>query len=177
MALLDTLHEPFSGELVLHDLERVGAEDTTGARTILIRFLAAQYFTNVLRGDWPSHLLRLQRSAALNAIGTGLVLDRELRLVRSALQSCAGEWPRSAVALLLRAAVDAGGRGHHAGAHALYRIAYEAAVTQGWWTEAAGAALAIASLEDVPGAAHASTRWRRRARVLERNAARAAEQV
>jgi len=168
LAVLDSLHEPFSGELVLHDLDQLEPDQHPQARIIMIRFLAAQFLTNTLRGDWPEHLLRLQRSAALNALGTGSLLDRELRLLRSALQHCTGEWPPAAAGFLLRSAAAARLRTHQAGALALYRLAYELAVGRGWWAEAAAAALEIATFGALLGDAAARTHWQRRARVLAR---------
>jgi len=172
---LDGLPEEwFSGELVLQDLEAIGPEDGVGARAVLARFMAALYFTNELRGDWPGHLLRQQRSAALNALGAGLLLDREQRTLRAALESCDGVWRRSAVRLLLRSAAAARARSHRAGALALYRIAFEAALVRGWWAEAAGAAREIAGFASLLRAGRSGARWHRRARALARTAARAA---
>lgn len=171
-AELDGFHEEwFTGELVLRDLEVVAADEWLPARTILIRFLAAQYFGNLLRGDWPAHLLRLQRSAALNVLGRGLALDVELRTLRAALESCDGAWRRSVLRLLLRSAAAARVRRHPAGALALYRIVYDAAVGGGWRAEAAAAALEIAGFESLLGDVRTRARWRRRAAALARAAA------
>jgi hypothetical protein len=166
--VLETLPEPFSGELVLHDLAALVSDQATDARIITIRFLAAQFLANTLRGDWPDHLLRRERSAALNALGTGTLLDRELRQLRSALQHHAAEWQPAGVACLLRGAAAARLRGHHAGALALYRLAYEASVAHGWWPEAAVAALEIAGAGPLLGTAGTRTHWQRIARVLAR---------
>jgi hypothetical protein len=168
LAVLESLHEPFSGELVLHDLDRLEADQKPQARVIIVRFLAAQFLTNALRGDWPEHLLRLQRSAALNALGTGMLLDRELRLLRSALQHCTGDWSVAGVACLLQSAAAARLRSHASGALAIYRLAYEVAVRRGWWVEAATAALEIASFGAMLGDAVTRTAWHRLAHLLAR---------
>jgi hypothetical protein len=162
--------EWFTGELVLRDLEGLATDEVVPARLILIRFLVAQYFGNLVGGGWPSHLLRLQRSAALNVLGRGLTLDAELRYLRSALEACDGTWRRPVLRLLLRSAAAARVRNHPAGALALYRIAYEAGVTGGWLAEAAGAALEIAGFESLLGDVRTRARWRRRASVLARSA-------
>lgn len=158
--------EWFSGELVLEDLERLEPEDAGAARAILLRFLAAQYFTNELRGDWPPHLLRQQRSAALDALGRGLSLDREQQALHAALERCAAGWRPAVVRLLGRSAAAAAARAYPAGALALQRICFEAALVHGWWAEAAAAALEIAGAPGLVGADRARSRWRRRAGVL-----------
>lgn len=174
-ALVDGLPaEWFSGELVLQDLESIGPDQVVAARAILLRFLAAQYFTNELRGDWPGHLLRQQRSAALNALGRGLSLDREQRALHLALERCGGGWGPSIVRLLGRGAAAAQARGHSAGALALYYICFEAAWAHGWWADAAAAALAIAGSVSLAGDERTRGRWRRRAAALARRAAPAA---
>jgi hypothetical protein len=160
--------EWFTGELVLRDLEGLDSDERLPARTIMVRFLAAQYFGNLLRGDWPVRLLRLQRSAALNSLGRGLVLDPELRALRLALESCDGAWRRPVLRSLLRGAAAARARRHPAGALALYRIVYDAAVAVGWRAEASTAALEISRFGSLLGDARARTRWRRRAAALAR---------
>lgn len=165
----DGFHEEwFTGELVLRDLEGLASDETLPARLILIRFLAAQYFGNLVHGHWPSHLLRLQRSAALNSLGRGLSLDPELRALRLALESCDCEWRRPVLRSLLRCGAAARARRHPAGALALYRIVYEAAVVSGWRAEASAAALEIAGFGGLLGDAGARRLWRRRATALAR---------
>lgn len=158
--------ERFPGELVLHDLERIGPAESAGARTILLRFLVAQYFVNELRGDWPAHLLRQQRNAALNALGPTLPLDGEERALRMALERAEGGWRAAVVRLLARAAAAARTRAHPAGALALHHICYEAALAHGWKTEAAAAAREIAAGASLAGDERTRGRWRRRATVL-----------
>ena len=167
--------ENFSGELVLYDLAGIAVDDRVAARAILVRFLVVQYFTNWLRGDWPSQLLRQQRSAALNALGGGLPLDPEQRTLRSAVERGAGAWSRPVVRLLLRSAVAAKSRAQPAGALALCRVAYEAAVAGAWWEEGAVAAFEIEGLGSLLGSARNGARWRRRGVALARAARRATE--
>lgn len=167
----DRAVERYSGETVLDDYMRL-ADGRADERVVLIRFLAVQYFTNVLRGDWDPGLLRLERSAALNALGTGLLLDRELRMLRQALQQVpeTGPWPAPSVALVLAAAGMAQERGHASGALALYRIAAEAALETELWAFASAAAQGVAGLAREHGDARGHRRWQRRARALERRA-------
>jgi len=172
----DLFHEEwFPGELVLRDLETVGSDETASVRAILLRFMAARYFANVLRGDWPSHLLRLERNVALNAFGRRPALDRELRLLRGTLERCAGELRRPVARQLLRAAATARTRQHVAGALALSQLGYEAAVAGRWWQEAAAAAAEIATCMGLQGGTRAQARWRRRSGALARTARRTAE--
>jgi hypothetical protein len=165
----DAAYERYAGEMVLEDWTRLPSLAPVDARLVMIRFLAAQYFTNRLRGDWAGPLLRLQRSAALNAIGTGLVLDRELRLLRRALELDVpeGGWQGAVISGLAQLAELASARGHLAGAEALDRIAYEAALRERLFPVAAAAADRLAALlpeSDADG----RRRWRRRARTLAR---------
>lgn len=160
--------EWYSGESVLDEYARLGETPPVEARRIMIRFLVAQYFINRLRGDWSEALLRLQRSAAQNAIGRGLLLDRELRLAGRALDldSPAEPWCERVIALLAMSAHAAREQAHTAGAQALYRIAYEAALNERLWPLAAASAEHLSELADDEG----RRRWQRRARSLERRA-------
>lgn len=163
--------EWYSGEAVLDEYARLGEIAPVDARRIMIRFLVAQYFTNRLRGDWSEPLLRLQRSAAQNAIGRGLLLDRELRLAGRALEldSPAQPWRERVISLLAMSARAAHEQAHTAGAAALYRISYEAALNERLWSLAAASA---EHLSELAGSADddGRRRWQRRARSLGRRA-------
>ena len=165
--------ELFSGETVLHDCEALEDGERVAARLILIRFLVAQYLVNVLRGDWPSYLLRVERSEALNVIGTGSVLDRELRLLRRAVEQFDARLLERGVAQVVAAGELAHARGHDSGALALLRIGYEAALARGWHGVGARAARGIEALARCGGGSRSRKRWGRRAAVLERRAAAA----
>ena len=169
--LRDVGTEWYSGESVLAEYGRLEEIAPAEARRIMIRFLVAQYFTNRLRGDWSERLLLQQRSAARNVIGRGLPLDRELRLAGRALELDAPEspWRERVVSLLALSAHEARARAHTAGATALYRIAYEAALAERFWSLAASSAENLAELAESADAS-GRRRWRRRARSLERRA-------
>ncbi|HSJ15243.1 MAG TPA: hypothetical protein VK939_12555 [Longimicrobiales bacterium] len=165
--------ELFSGETVLHDCVALEDGDRVAARLILIRFLAAQYLVNLLRGDWPQPLLRMERSETLNVIGTGALLDRELRALRRAVELLDARLLERGVAQLIAAAELAAERGHGSGALALLRIGYEASLARGWHAQGARAARGIERLARAGGGERSRKRWTRRAAVLERRAAAA----
>lgn len=165
--------ELFSGETVLHDCDLLEDDDRVAARVIMIRFLVAQYLVNLLRDDWPPHLVRMQRSVALNAIGAGAVLDRELRALRRALELLDCRLNQRGLTQLLHAADLAQQRGHPSGALSLQRIGYEASLARSWYALSARAARGIESLAREGGGLRSRKRWARRAAVMERRAAAA----
>jgi hypothetical protein len=165
--------ERFSGETVIADCAVADDADAVSGRLILIRFLAAQYLVNLLRGDWPDRLLRMERSEALNAIGRGTLLDRELRALRRGLELLDGRFTERGVQQIIAAGELAGRRGHGSGALALLRIAYEAALHDDLFATAARAARGVERLARDGGGPRSRRRWARRARVLERRAAAA----
>lgn len=165
--------ERFSGETVLHDCLGLADDERVSARLILIRFLAAQYVVNLLRGDWPSHLLRMERSEALNVLGTGTLLDRELRTLRKAVELNDRRFTERGVLELAAAGELAHARGHASGALALLRVAWEVSLRRGWHALGARAARGIERLARDGGGVRSPRRWARRAAVLERRAAAA----
>jgi hypothetical protein len=165
--------ERYSGETVLHDCLGLADDEGVSARLILIRFLAVQYAVNLLRGDWPAHLLRMERSEALNVIGGGTVLDRELRALRKAVELNDRRFTERGVAQLVAAGELAHARGHASGALALLRVAWEVSLRRGWHALGARAARGIERLARAGGGVRSPKRWARRAAVLERRAAAA----
>lgn len=158
--------ETYPGEAVLRDLP----PDTAGdGPLILARFAVARCALRALDGT-PRRIMRPEIAAALSYLRAVDVAPAEVLALEAAAR--AALHPGAGLAAALdRAADDAAGRGHGAGAAALLRIRYEFALRDGAWQDGCAVALRLAALARAEDAASCESRWHRRASVLQRRCA------
>jgi hypothetical protein len=167
----ESCDERSPGELVLADLEGL-AEDPASAAVVVARFAALQLALRGAAGETGGGMLALERLAAAAYLARAAALSARERRALALVLDRASQRPTPDLAdALLAAGTAAEGRGHGAGALALYRESYRLAVERGWAAEGARAARAMAALAESAGARYSPRLWRRRAAVLERRAA------
>ncbi|HEX7051275.1 MAG TPA: hypothetical protein VF188_13800 [Longimicrobiales bacterium] len=164
--------EAFDAATVLDDLA-IAVDGPGEATAVLARYTVLRLALRAAAGTESGRSLLEERIAAAQYVARSGALDEAEREALAAVIRLAGRHP---VAGLVEALADAGiaaaTRGHVAGAFALHRACYTLALARGWTWAAAQAAAEIAALAEAGGGRWAVRRWRRRARVLERRAAR-----
>ncbi|MFO7261006.1 MAG: hypothetical protein DIU52_007605 [bacterium] len=163
--------EAFDGRTVLEDLE-LCAGDAAESTLVLARYVTVRLVLGALLGELRGAGLRAEREAALEYVAAVAPRFGERRWLAALVAGVRRAAPRVVCGVLIGAGREAARLSHVASAFALCRAAYTVALRAGWSAEGARAATALAALAEAGGGRWSAKRWRRRARVLARRAAR-----
>ena len=163
--------EAFDGRTVLEDLE-LCAGDAAESTLVLARYVTVRLVLGALAGELSGAGLAAEREAALEYVGAVAPRFNERRWLAALVVGVCRKAPRAVCGVLIGASREAARLRHAASAFALCRAAYTVALRAGWSAEGARAANALAALAEAGGGRWSVKRWRRRARVLARRAAR-----
>src|SRR5690606_27794704 len=159
------------GRTVLEDLE-LCAGDAAETTLVLARYATLRLVLAALAGELRGAGLAAEREAAAEYLEAVPPRFGERRWLRALADLAGLKAPRAVCGVLIGAGREAGRLSHQASTFALYRAAYAIALRAGWSAEGARAATALAALAEAGGGHWSVKRWRRRARVLARRAAR-----
>lgn len=165
--------ELYPGSLVMEDL--VESPDELSTLRILARYTVIRVLLLSAGRIIEGTKLRVERRVALEHLGMLPAHDWERRALERLVRLCRPAPDPDIIGQALLAAEAAAKRNHPMGAFALYRAGYEISVAEAWWAAAAVAARGIARLARLEEARYSERLWEKRAGVLERRAARAAE--
>jgi hypothetical protein len=168
----DALPELYPGALVMEDMSVT--EDEVGTLRILARYTVARLLLLSLAGALTHARLRSERQIALEHLALLPDYDWERRALERVAMLCRQSPAPALVEAATLAAEAAAKRSQIMGAFSLYRTAYELALAEKWWAEAAQVARGIAQLARLEEAHYSIRLWRRRAAILERRAVREA---
>lgn len=167
------LPELYPGSLAMEDMGVT--DDDVATLRVLVRYTVLRLLLLSIAGVLRGKKLRAERRIALEHLALLPPYDWERRSLERLAALC-GETPEPELALAAATAAEAAAkRSQPMGAFALYRTAYELAVAESWWAEAAQMARGIAQLARLEEARYSIRLWRRRALILEKRARRAAE--
>src|SRR5690606_25659768 len=163
--------EALDGRTVLEDLGLCAgaAAETT---LVLARYAAVRLVLGALGGALAGRGPAAEREAALEYIEAVAPRYGERRWLAAVADGAGRKAPRAVCGVLIGASREAVRLSHLASAFALCRAAYGVALRAGWSAEGARAAGALAAVAEAGGGRWSVKRWRRRARVLARRAAR-----
>lgn len=167
------LPELYPGSLVMEDL--VVEADAAATLRILARYTVVRLLLLCLSGELAGRKLRVERRIALEHLALLPTWDWERRALERLAMLCRRAPAPELVDAVTVAAEAAAKRSQVLGAFTLYRAAYELALSERWWAEAAQVARGIMQLARLEEARYCIRLWRRRARVLDGRARRAAE--
>lgn len=164
------LPELYPGSLVMDDL--VAESDAAATLRILARYTVVRLMLLTLSGSLAGRKLRVERRIALEHLGLLPAWDWERRALERLAMLCRRAPAPELVDAATVAAEAAAKRSQVMGAFTIYRAAYELALSERWWGEAAQVARGIAQLARLEEAHYCIRLWRRRARVLDGRARR-----
>ncbi|HEX7089196.1 MAG TPA: hypothetical protein VF192_03615 [Longimicrobiales bacterium] len=164
--------EAFDGRTVLEDLE-LCAGDASETALVLARYVTVRLLLGWLTGELRGAGLEAERAAAAEYLAAVPPEFAERRWLAALAEVSGPRPPRVVCGVLIGASREAERLSHLASAFALCRASYVIALQAGWPAEGARAASAVAALAEAGGGRWSVKRWRRRARVLARRAARA----
>jgi hypothetical protein len=166
------LPELYPGSLAMEDM--VPTEDDSATLRVLARYTVLRLLLLSISGALSGTKLRTERHIALDHLALLPEYDWERRSLERLARLCSETPAPELVQAATGAAEAAAKRSQAMGAFALYRTAYELAIAEEWWAEAAQVARGIAQLARLEEAGYSIRLWRKRAVVLDGRAARAA---
>lgn len=167
------LPELYPGALAMEDM--VPTDDDLTTLRVLARYTVLRLLLLSISGALSGTKLRTERHIALEHLALLPPYDWERRSLERLAGLCSETPAPELVQAATTAAEAAAKRSQSMGAFALYRTAYELAIAEEWWAEAAQVARGIAQLARLEEARYSIRLWRRRAAVLEGRAVLAAE--